>query len=213
MQFKCAVGAHGIEAAADSIPCQVCRDLLQRTAAPFADALQKINEAVTEEAGPQNQGCSAKAATTLKNRLQALQMQEGIRAESTRKGRRSSAQRQDMPLHCRLHAWLDARRAGVYKKVKSNVVRCVHCNVCIQTVRDSTIFFILQHECSDEHWHFFHQNQNTELHRSPCNGVLLHDRSGGTLAHEELESFQLWLSHGAPWNVSIGHRCSLQDIV
>ena len=186
-----------------NVECQICRQLLLKTCIPLLEALKKSSSDALAEAGE----ASTEQSSILKQRLKFLQRQEGI--ENTNKGRRKSSELP--PLHQKLGAWLDGRRAGVYKKLRGTLLKCWTCNTVFDAVRESTIFWALQHECSDALWHVFHKSSPAELSRPACNGVPLLDAAGGTRAHEELPSFEVWLAHGAPWHVSIGHRCKLQD--
>ena len=135
-----------------------------------------------------------------KQRLKFLQQQGGIGQES--KGPRQSAQL--LPLYQRLGALLDGRRAGVYKRTcmeqEGTLLKCVTCNTVCDAVRNSTVFGVLQHECSDAHWHVFQQDSPAALRFPAFGGGPLLGAAGRTRAHEELPSFEAWLAHGAPWH-------------
>lgn len=83
-------------------------------------------------------------ATLYDQRYQYLSQIEGV--VKAPKGRKRKLIDRSVHLTENLCGWLDARRAGVYTRVREGVVHCWTCQSQIETVRNSMMHFILQQE-------------------------------------------------------------------
>eukprot|EP00435_Cladocopium_sp_Y103_P008960 s3482_g2.t1 len=163
-----------------------------------------------EGASEEGEG-NSHTGTVLGQRLVFLRDLEGVQKEA--RGRPSKASACRRHVTNQLSLWLDVRRPGMYQKVEDDLhFFCTVCRVKVNGVRETTIAFILQHECCDKHWFHVHaQHAPRSSDRGLCEGIPLR-QSTGTLAHSALEHFKLWLDHGAPWHLSIQHRCFAKEI-
>ena len=191
--------------------CSVCRALLREFGSkPGADDIA-IDEGDESKDAPVG-------SSVYEQRLKFLQEQEGV--QSNNRGRPSKKMMQAVrPITSRLCDWLDLRRAGIYESTQPDQIVCIPCEANLKPVRDSTIHFILQHECTDKHWSKVHAPHAPKAFESDlCQGIRLTPRSNSidvttdvTLAHKAREHFSRWLQHNAPWHLDIAHRCFLED--
>ncbi|CAJ1454044.1 unnamed protein product, partial [Effrenium voratum] len=106
-----------------------------------------------------------------------------------------------------LWRWLATRRFGEYKSLGGEklMLRCRRCNADFAAQRASTIYWVLQHEASENHQ--CHVSEEAVL----CAGVEV--ARGAELAGQsspdlETAAFQLWLQHGMPLcSPGLEHEC------
>ena len=143
-------------------------------------------------------------------RLERLKKEEGLSHQA--KGRRPRSA--GTPLCHRLWDWLAQRRDGVYQRHEACKLYCTICDTVVDAKRESTCWFVLQHESYDRHWLAVHPDEDN---RRFCKGVVLTakpvtDRE--YLVEEHLTAFEMWTALDMPWacGKQIAHACYvLQD--
>ena len=106
-------------------------------------------------------------------------------------------------LHENLFEWLQQRRPDKYHHVGGPKIHlnCLVCGERVAAMRNSTIFFVLQHEAHDTH----HQAE-MKMAKVPCRGINVAAAPAAlehkTPAHDLRASLVLWASHGCPWHAA-----------
>ena len=132
--FRIALGKGDLE----TLNCEICTKLALQTGQP---------ETPVEDAPKKKVPASKLDSNT---RLEKLKAEEGLAGSS--RGRRPRSEEQK-PLCFRLPDWLRERRPDVYISQDGNRLRlyCTYCDTVIDAKRESTIFFVLQHESYRQH--------------------------------------------------------------
>ena len=139
------------------------------------------------------------------DRLDRLKKQEGL--SDAAKGRRPRSA--GTPLFHRLWDWLAQRRDGVYRRYEACKLYCTICDTIVDAKRESTCWFVLQHESYDRHWLAVHPSEDN---RRFCKGIVLTAKpltERQYLVEEHLTAFEMWMALDMPWacGKQIAHAC------
>lgn len=190
-----------------SFTCNVCKSLWSQY---VSKNLVDVSDAEECKEGTE---CHQKANTIFDLRLKWLQEVEGVVKGHRGRKRKTPGAEAEAHITQNVGMWLEARRPGAYRAVRPGIIHCWRCQVRVEVARQSSIHWILQHECSNTHWDLTHrQHAPASLSLPLCQGIKLTDCSGPTLAHKEIEHFLLWLQYDCPWHMpGLPHKCSLED--
>lgn len=189
-----------------SFTCNVCKSL-------WSEYVSKKLVDVSDAEECKEGTVEGKANTIMDLRMKYLQEVEGVVKGHRGRKRKAPGAEAHTEAHITQNVgmWLEARRPGTYRAVRPGVVHCWKCQVNVETARQSSIYWILQHECYNTHWDLTHRHHAPASLSLPlCQGIQLTHRGGGTLAHKVIEEFLVWLRYGGPWHMpSLPHKCSL----